>query len=157
MMKRENIFVVNDKLDINLIKPELAETMAIVESMLTLTRDELCETIVCSHQLWFVQALISQLQTTMRLYRSIHSISNAEDGKKSVFSLNKTIGKNVLQDELASSIHQLHSLCYLAAYKILDELDSHMVNSLTVVNKHMQRAVFLIDVLDMNTFKQQAI
>ncbi|MFN7097693.1 MAG: hypothetical protein ACK4PR_09085 [Gammaproteobacteria bacterium] len=111
MMKREDIFVVNDQIDINLIKHELAETMSMVESMLLLIQDELCETIICSHQLWFVQALISQLKTTMRLYRNINSIIDSSDSKKSVFSLNISISKRILRDELSSSIHQLHSLC----------------------------------------------
>lgn len=146
-MKRDDIFIVDDEVDINLVKPELAETMSIVESMLMLMQEDLREIITCAHQLWFVQTMIKQLYLTMKLYRKFYSANILNESYKSIFSVNRNIEKTELHDELSSSMHQLHSLCYLAAYRILDNLDSHTVNGLTVISKHMQRAAHLIDIL----------
>ncbi|NNM59019.1 MAG: hypothetical protein HKM04_04325 [Legionellales bacterium] len=63
--------------------------------------------------------------------------------------INPDIEPTMVQTELVASIHQLQSLCFFAAYKFLDDLDSDTVNSFTVINKYMLRAVKLIDLLEL--------
>ncbi|NNM58630.1 MAG: hypothetical protein HKM04_02325 [Legionellales bacterium] len=146
-MKRSEIFIVNQNSDPKDIKVELTETLNMVESSLILLQNELLESISCPYQNGFLQILLNQMQATVQLYRTLYDSAAIQKDQNEIFLINPAIEPAMVQIELVASIHQLQSLCYFAAYKFLDDLDSDTVNSFTVINKYMLRAVKLIDLL----------
>ncbi|NNM60153.1 MAG: hypothetical protein HKM04_10120 [Legionellales bacterium] len=149
-MKRSEIFIVNQNSDPKDIKVELTETLNMVESSLVLLQNELLESISCPYQNGFLQILLNQMQSTVQLYRTLYEPAKVQINKNEIFLINPIIEPSMVQTELVASIHQLQSLCFFAAYKFLDDLDSDMVNSFTVINKYMLRAVKLIDLLELH-------
>lgn len=74
-----------------------------------------------------------------------------------VFTLNPQADDVLLHHALTAHIHQLHSLCHLAAYEILhDRIDSHLLNAVIIINNHMRRMVDLIDWLDLYSLSREA-
>ncbi|NNM59207.1 MAG: hypothetical protein HKM04_05270 [Legionellales bacterium] len=149
-MKRSEIFIVNQNSDLKDIKVELTETLNMVESSLILLQNELLESISCPYQNGFLQILLNQMQATVRLYRTLYEPAAIQNDKNEIFLINSAVEPAMVQTELVASIHQLQSLCYFAAYKFLENLDSDTVNSFTVINKYMLRAVKLIDLLELH-------
>ncbi|NNM59349.1 MAG: hypothetical protein HKM04_05990, partial [Legionellales bacterium] len=87
---------------------------------------------------------------TVRLYRALYEPAAIQNDQNEIFLINPDIEPTMIQTELVASIHQLQSLCFFAAYKFLDDLDSDTVNSFTVINKYMLRAIKLIDLLELH-------
>ncbi len=149
-MKQSEIFMINKNSDPKDVEVELAETLNMVESSLVLMQNELIESIICPYQNGFLQILLNQMRVTLKLYRALYDPNQQINVSNEIFFLNAAIDRSHVQIELVASIHQLQSLCYFAAYKFLDDLDSNAVNTFTVVNKHMLRAVKLIDLLELH-------
>ncbi|NNM59525.1 MAG: hypothetical protein HKM04_06870 [Legionellales bacterium] len=148
-MKKSEIFIVNKNSDPKDIVVELTETLGMVNASLILLQNELIETLICPYQNGFLQILINQMQITIHLYNVLYVPTESVNEVNNIFVLNPAIDRTMAQTELVASIHQLQSLCYFAAYKFFDDLDSNMINSFTVINKYMLRAVKLIDLLEL--------
>ena len=148
-MKSSEIFIVNKNSDLKDIEVELAETLGMVESSLVLLQNELIESLICPYQSGFLQTLVNQMHITLQLYRALYEPVELIAHANEIFLLNATLERSTIQTELVASMHQLQSLCYFAAYRFFDDLDSNTINGFTVVNKYMLRAVKLVDLLEL--------
>ncbi|MFN7098575.1 MAG: hypothetical protein ACK4PR_13630 [Gammaproteobacteria bacterium] len=152
----KSFYIVNEKVDIAKVKQELSAVMPMVDSMLQLVAEELNDVVKSPTRLWYLHAWIQHMQITLEIYqRAYDDIASTDNiGSSTVLLINPTLDSRTLRDTATSHIHQLQSLSHLAAYTIFDGcVNSHLQNSLLIINNYMQRAVNLIDLLMLDSFK----
>lgn len=150
-----DFYIVSEKVETSKIQMELTELMLMVDSMLQLIAEELHNVVKCTTQLWFVQAWLQYSKITQELYECAYGNSESQAQSVTVLLINPNLEKSILRESATSYIYQLQSLSHLAAYVIFTSyLDSHLQNSLIIIDRYMQRAVYLIDLLLLEEFKQ---
>ncbi len=149
-MEEFGVFMVNEDVHETLLEKELEDVLLTVESMLTVSRQELLDATISQHQHRFISALIEQMGLTKLLFNKAYGVSPGDEPRQNIFYLNPALSEEMVRVELTSHIYQVNSMCYLGAFHILvDKLSEHLVNTLTVINNCTNKMVRLIDTLNM--------
>ncbi|MFN7096744.1 MAG: hypothetical protein ACK4PR_04210 [Gammaproteobacteria bacterium] len=151
---KKSFFIVNEKVDIAKVKQELSALMPMADSMLQIIAEELSDVLKNEAQLWYLQAWLQHMQITLELYQRVYDNIPDNVESSSVMMVNPLLDNSTIRDETVSYVHQLQSLSHLAAYSVFTScVSSHLQNSLLIIDSYMQRAVHLIDVLMLDSYK----
>lgn len=153
-----DFYVVNKDVDIVQVKLELTELILMVDSVLQLIAEELHSVVRCSTKLWFVQAWVNYSKITYQLYEQAYGDIKNQVMPSMLLSVNPNLNKDVLRNSAIAHIYQLQSFCHLAAHVIfITNIDTHLQNSLIIIDGYMQMAVNLIDLLLLDEYKSPNI
>ncbi|MBY0545062.1 MAG: hypothetical protein K2Q14_05890 [Gammaproteobacteria bacterium] len=151
-MKENYLF--NEQSDISMLESELSEQMTMTHSVLNALYLEFMEHIKQPEKQQLLVLLFKQMKEVQVLHSALYE-KNANMPEQGLFVLNPQAKSDDLRIEFMELIYTLNSICLITYDVLLDEINDHLLNTLSALMRATRKIVRIAEEINLRaqTFK----